>query len=308
MSKNRFKAYLCLIGASAIWGAAGPVIKFTLQGIDPLPFISYRFFIAAILSLVFFLLKIRAGKKFKRLRAHIPLAITYGFLAVPISLGLLFLGLDKTGVLDLALIGAIAPLMVMAGGSLIYHDHITHREKIGIGIVLLGVIVNSFLPILKNGSEIVLTGNILLMLYLVADSGSILMAKKAVRHKIKSSNLTNLAFIIGALTMVPLTIYLYGFENLINNILNLPLKYHFGVWYMAFISGNLAYYLFVRGQKSIEVSEAVLFGYLQPLFMVPLGLFWLHESLSKTFLVGAFIIALGVIIAEYKKPKKKAFT
>jgi drug/metabolite transporter (DMT)-like permease len=33
MNPHRFKAYIYLLIMAAIWGAAGPVIKFTLQGI-----------------------------------------------------------------------------------------------------------------------------------------------------------------------------------------------------------------------------------------------------------------------------------
>jgi len=69
---------------------------------------------------------------------------------------------------------------------------------------------------------------------------------------------------------------------------------------MALLSGNLAYYLYVRAQKTIEVSEAVLFNYLQPLFTIPLAIFWLGESLSTSFIIGAIIIAFGLVIAEYK--------
>ncbi|EKD62840.1 MAG: protein of unknown function DUF6 transmembrane [uncultured bacterium] len=305
MSPNRLKAYFSLILVAAIWGAAGPVIKFTLEGIDPLPFLSYRFAISAVLSLAFFVYKIRKGKQFRRLKANFPLAILYGLLAVPISLGILFIGLDKTTVLDLTLIGVAGPLIVTAGGALFFHDHITHKERIGISIVIVGVILNSIFPILRVGSDIRLTGNLLLLVFLAADAASVLTAKKAVQIGIKSSNLTNLAFIIGALTLIPLTALIYGPGNLINSILNLELKYHLGVWYMALLSGSLAYYLYVRGQRTIEVSEAVLFNYLQPLFMVPLAVFWLGEKLSATFLIGAVIIAAGLFIAEYKKGNKK---
>jgi drug/metabolite transporter (DMT)-like permease len=69
---------------------------------------------------------------------------------------------------------------------------------------------------------------------------------------------------------------------------------------MALISGNLAYFLYVRGQRSIEVSEATLFNYLQPVFTIPLAIFWLGEKLSTSFMVGAIIIAAGLIIAERK--------
>lgn len=301
MNPHRFKSYLMLIAVAAIWGAAGPIIKYTLQGIDPLPFLTYRFIIAAIFSLGFFLFKLKKGKKFRRLKANFPLAMLYGLLAAPIALGILFAGLDRSTVLDLTLIGVIGPLMVTAGGALLFHDRITKREKMGITIVLVGVILNSFLPIFQSESNIRLTGNILLIIFLFADSGSILVAKRAVQKKVMSANLTNLAFIVGAITIIPLAIFIYGIENLLYIFITLPLKYHLGVWYMALLSGNLAYFLYVRGQRSVEVSEAVLFNYLQPVFMIPLAIYWLGENLSPSFIVGAIIITIGLVIAESKK-------
>lgn len=299
MNPKRLKAYIMLIAVAAIWGAAGPIIKYTLVGIDPLPFIAYRLAISAIFSIFFFARKLKRGKQFRQLRANFPIVLLYGLLAVPIALGILFFGLDNTTVLDLTLIGVIGPLLVTAGGAIFFKDKITQREKIGISIVLIGVVFNSLYPLFKS-EEIRLTGNILLITYLIADCVSILISKRMVQKKVKSANLTNMAFIIGAATLIPLAAFVYGTGNFINIILTLPFKYHLGVWYMALISGTLAYYLYVRGQRSIEVSEAVLFNYLQPIFTIPLAVFWLKESFSPSFIVGAVIIVIGLAVAELK--------
>jgi len=305
MTTRRLRAYIYLLLVAGIWGAAGPIIKFTLQAIDPLPFLAYRFTIAAVFSTIFFLVKIQKGKKFNKIRANLPLSLLYGFLAVPFALGILFVGLDKSTILDFTLISVIGPLIVTAGGAFFYHDHITHKERVGISIVLIGVILSTFFPFLYNQSDLKLTGNFLLLLYLFADGGSILLAKYLVQKKIKSANLTNLAFIVGVLIIVPLAILSYGGNNLVNSIVNLPFIYHLGVWYMALVSGSLAYFLYVRAAKSIEVSEAVLFNYLQPLFSVPLAVFWLKESLTITFVISVAIIAFGLVIAEHKKKNLK---
>jgi len=300
MNPRRLRAYVYLLSVVIIWGVAGPVIKFTLEGIDPLPFISYRLAISAIVSVSFFAVKIFRGKKFNQLKAHLPLALLYGFLAVPAALGLLFVGLDKTTVLDLTLIGVIGPMVVTVGGVFFFREHITKKERIGIAIVLIGILFNSFFPIFKS-EGVRLTANILLLAYLVADAGAILIAKKASRYKINSANLTNLAFIVGAVTIIPLTIFVHGWKDFYSQIVGLPFKYHLGVWYMAIFSGTVAYYLFVRAQKSIEVSEAVLFNYLQPVVTIPLAVFWLKEELSFHFILGAVLITLGLFIAEFKK-------
>jgi len=288
-----------LIAVAVIWGAASPVIKYTLEGIDPLPFIAYRLGISAVFSVFFFLRKLKKGKQFRQFRANFPAVLLYGFLAVPVALGILFFGLDNTTVLDLTLIGIVGPLLVTLGGTVFFKDTITKREKTGISIVLLGVIFNSLYPLFRS-EELRLTGNLLLILYLLADCASILIAKKMVQKKVKSANLTNMAFIIGAATLIPLAMFFYGTGNFINIIINLPFKYHAGVWYMALISGTLAYYLYVRGQRTIEVSEAILFNYLQPVFTIPLAVFWLGENISVPFIIGAVIITTGLVIAEWK--------
>lgn len=305
MSPRRVKAYLILLSVVVIWGVAGPVIKFTLNGIDPLPFIVYRLAISSVISIIFFALKIKRGKKFRRLRSHFPLAVLYGTLAVTLALGSLFYALKDTTVLDLTLVSVLDPLIALTGGALFFKDHITKKQKVGILVVIIGVILNSFFPLFHAGAGVRFTGNILLFVYLFSDSTSILIAKRSLRFKIKSSNLTNLAFIVGFVTLLPIVIYTYGAGNLIHIITTLPLKYHLGVWYMALISGSLAYYLYVRGERTLDVSEAVLFNYLQPVITIPLAIFWLNETLSLHYVVGAIIIAAGLVIVEFKRYKKK---
>ncbi len=296
MSPRRAKAYLFLIATAAIWGAAGPVIKFTLDSVDPIPFLAYRFFISAIFSTIFL---VTSKFTFRKLTNNWRIYISYGLLAVPFALGALFVGLDRATVLDLTISTAISPLVVSVLAHFILKDHLTKREKVGIAIVLVGVFVNSLLPIFLDGNAKI-TGDIFIILYILFDAASVIVAKLATKKRIKSSNLTNVAFVIGLLTIVPVSITSYGFQETITIIKNLPFSAHLGVWYMALISGVLAYYLFIRGQKTIEVSEGILFNYLQPLFAIPLAVFWLQEKPTIPFVIGAVLITIGVIIAELK--------
>jgi drug/metabolite transporter (DMT)-like permease len=287
---------------AAIWGAAGPVIKFTLGGIGPIQFLAYRFAISAIVSIFYFTI---FGINLSKVRKNLKWIIAYGLFAFSFALGALFTGLEKTTVLDLALIATINPLLITAGGAIIFKDHITKREKVGISIVLAGALLNSVAPIFLNGMGVRFTGNIYIFAFLIFDTSAILLAKYIVRDKVDSITLTNLGFIVAALTIIPFAFLTEGVSNVIYSVTNLQLQYHLGVWYMALLSGTLAYFLYVRGQKSIEVSEAALFAYLQPIFSIPLAVFWLEESITTTFVIGAILITIGVIIAEYKKRNVK---
>jgi drug/metabolite transporter (DMT)-like permease len=53
--------------------------------------------------------------------------------------------------------------------------------------------------------------------------------------------------------------------------------------------------------RKIEVSEAALYGYLQPVFALPAAYLLLGELPTRYFLLGGVLIGVGVLLTEYKK-------
>jgi len=302
MSTARIKAYSYLLAAIAIWGVASPVIKYTLDGIEPFAFLAYRFGISAVVSLVFFLVK---RPRISRPAYTIPVSMVYGATAFVIALSALFVGLENSTVLDLNIVTIIGPILVMLGGALFFRDRITHKEKLGAAIAFGGTILALFLPELSGDDGLRFTGNLLLFVYLLSDTAATLFAKKLERKRIPASILSNLGLLGAGIGFMLIGFATYG-TGLVNIILELPLKYHLGVWYMATLSGSAAYYFYVRGYRTIEASEAALFTYLIPVFSVPLAVFWLGESITLPFVAGIVIVAIGVAIAELKKSKVKS--
>lgn len=299
MNPYRLRAYFLLLIVSTIWGVAGPIIKFTLGGISALPFLTYRFFLSSLAALFSFLI----------LKPHLPkdkkvlLALfLYGFLNSTVTLGLLFFGLERTTVLDMTLITTMAPLFISFFGAKFLHEHITSREKMGMGIALLGTIVILFEPILKATNGLPqFSGNLLIFIYLFTTSAATVLAKKLLRADVSPLTMVNFSFTIGFLSFLIPTFLFYGLKMFLLDIKNLALSYHLGVVYMALLSGNLAYFLSNKAQKTIEISEASLFSYLYPLFAAPLAVFWLKETITPIFILGTTIILAGIVLAEYKR-------
>ena len=300
MNPYRLHAYGLLVIVALIWGVASPVIKFTLAAIPALPFLTYRFGLSAAVALVLML------ATSLRLPKHVNLGqlILYSFLTSTVSLGFLFLGLEKTTVLDATLISAVSPLLVALAGVMYLKEHVTTREKIGMGIAFLGTVFTIIEPVFRNGiAENQLRGNILVLGYLLASTWSAVLAKKLIREGAQEITLTNYSFVVGFVTILPLTILFYGLGPFGQTISSLTLPYHAGVGFMAFASGTLAYTLWAKAQKTIEIGEAGLFAYLSPIFAAPLAIVWLKESVTPTFIFSGVLITLGIVIAEYKKSR-----
>lgn len=295
MNPHRLKAYLMLLVVTAIWGVAEPVIKFTLGGFPPLLFLTYRFGLSSLVAVLLFVL---LGFHFPKDRKVQLELIFYGFITSTVSLGLLFFGLEKTTVLDTVLITLMNPLLISLAGARFLKEHVTAREKAGMGIALLGTLLTVAEPFLQNGHTFTrFSGNILISAYLVITAWGAVLAKKLLRLEVSPLTLTNVSFIVGFLTLVPLAILKYRISDLTGT----ALPYHLGVIFMALISGSLAYFLSNKAQKTIEISEASVFSYLYPVFAAPLAVVWLGEAITPVFLLGATIITVGVVIAETKK-------
>ncbi len=301
MNPHRLRAYIELLIVSIIWGVAAVVIKFTLSYFSPAVFLTYRFFIASIVAIGFFIF---TGFKFPKSPKLFLVTILYGFLMTTVSLGLLFLGTDKTTSIDANLISATAPITIVIAGLIFLKERVTLREKIGIAIAFVGTLITVLEPLFgNNAGSAGIEGNLLVFGSILVATVTAIMAKVIMRDNVEPIPLVNLSFIVGFITMIPFALVNSSPTNLINSILAVPPLYHLGVIYMALLSGTLAYILWHKAEKTIEVGEVGIFAYLYPLFGTPLSVLWLGEKITTPFIVGAVVIAIGVIIAEYKKSK-----
>jgi drug/metabolite transporter (DMT)-like permease len=291
---KRTKAYLALLTTALIWGFAPPIIKYTLNFVNPVEFLFIRFLIVSIIILPFFVIKFKEHPfKIKDL----PLLLLVALCGTSFTLGLLFWGLSKTSAMDSAVIAATCPLMIVAAGAIFLKEIITKQEKIGLGFAFLGTMIAVVSP-LFNGKMFHsgnITGNLLIFLSNITWASYSILSKKLTK-KYPSFNITAFSFFVGLITFLPL--FLIQNSSLIIKIPAIP-----GILYMSLFGSIIAYFTYTYGFSLIEASEATLFTYLQPLFTAPLAVLWLKEAIYLPFIIGAVFIALGVFLTEYKKKR-----
>jgi drug/metabolite transporter (DMT)-like permease len=302
MTSARLRAYIELLIAIVIWGIGASVIKFALGSLSPFVFLSYRFFLTVLVLFPFFLLE---KKKHISLKDTL-LLILIAFLGSTFNLGLYFYGTKLSTSIDASLITATAPILIIVGSVLFLREHITHREKIGIAITMIGTFVIMLQSSFEHGSSpsTAILGNILLFACNIAFAAYLILSKELLRDKISPFTLTFATFLVGFITTLPLTLLETKASNILPVILHLNLSTQLSVIYMAVLSGAVAYFLYQRAQKTIEVSEASIFQYLQPLATAPVAAVWLGERVTIPMIAGSFLIAIGVFLAEWKKRKK----
>lgn len=303
MTPSRLIAYLFLATTAAIWGLAVPVIKVTLESYPPILFLFYRFFLTSMLLIP--LLLLFEKKILPKNLKDASLIILSGLLGSSVALGLLFWGLGYTSSLSASILSSLAPLLVVTVSIREFREKVTRQEKLGLLITLVGALTLSLSPALLQNLGSVL-GNLIVLISNLAVVGNIILNKKLLKLDYSPLFLTTWMFFVGFLSLIPIALWQYqSATDLIAQITSEPFWAHMGVWYMAFASGALAYFLYSEGQRRIEASEAVIFYYLIPLFTAPFAIFWLGEKLTPLFLLGAAIITAGVFIAEYKKRRAR---
>ncbi len=308
MTRERLSAYIFLFIASLIWGVAGPIIKVTLSEFPPALFLTYRFAISAAIALFFI---IKNHTHMPKSQSESISILVYGFFTTTVSLGFTFLGFDNTTVVSGALITALSPLVVAIASAIFLKEVIFQRERIGIFLAFIGTMLTVIEPLLNTKTAIdgdVLKGNLYMVVALLTGVFTAIHAKILLKKTIKPTDLTHISFIIGFITILPILVLTTNIYEIPSKLLHASLWAHAGVWYMAILSGTVAYILSHMGQKLIEASQASLFSYLLPVWSIPISVIWLGEKVDTATIIGALLIAMGVFIAEYRKPKPSLFT
>lgn len=294
----RLKAYIALIIVSAIWGVAGPVIKATLNEIPPFTFLFYRFAIVCIFTIPWYIWYFKKNPLKKG--DWFPLTV-FSYLATTVYLGLVFIGFERTTAIDGTLLGILSPLFTVVLGVVLLKEKITKNEKLGLTIVLLGSLVTILQPLFEGEAFPLenMFGNIIIMFASIIWAAFTFISKKNFKH-FTPLHITLHGSIVALVTFAPLAFYEnhFQFPPIIPLLSNQTVV--FGLFYMSIASYLIAYYLYEYGMSKIEISEGSIFTYLHPLFAVPVAYYWLGEKITVPFVIGAILIAIGVVFAERK--------
>jgi drug/metabolite transporter (DMT)-like permease len=286
------KAFLALIIANIIWGAAAPIFKLSLQNIPPFTLAFLRFFLGAIV-LVFFLGNRIKPPKFAR--GDTELLLINAVSGITLNIALFFIGLTMTLSINAPVIASAAPIMTLFFALLLLKEKFVWKKFLGMLFGTIGILVIVFEPILASGLDGSLLGNILLVGATVAAVVGTITGKKLC-DRYNPHMITFWTFVIGAVSFLPLAIWEYIQNPLLYT--QLDGRGYTGIVFGALLSSALAYILFNWGLSKITATDTAIFTYIDPVVGSILAVFLLHEPITGFFIIGSSLIFAGIFFAE----------
>ena len=275
-----------------IWGAAPPIFKVSLTNIPPFTLAFWRFFLGALILLVFLRKKAAIPTKSRK---DLKLLVWYALTGITINIIFFFWGLKLTQSINSPLIASGAPILTFFLAIIFLKEKFKFKKFFGMILGSIGILLIILEPLLKTGIGGSLTGNIFLVIATLAAVVQTIIGKEAL-PKFEPFAFTFWAFVIGSASFFPLALYEYG--TIHNLYQHLNMNGFMGIVYGAIFSSAIAYSLYAWGLSKISATDASLFTYVDPIIGTILSVFVLKEPVTAYYLAGGLMMFGGIFIAE----------
>lgn len=279
-----------LLVTAIVWGISFPVIKYTLRFVDPLALLAYRFLLAAAVLVPLAYVGWRSSGEHLSWRRAALLSLL-GLGGTVLAIGLLYFAMNLSPVSQVVMLLSINPIYIKLILAADKRIRLTDKQKIGI----LTAIIGAGILVWEN-----FIGGLLAVAAALAWAEYVVLSKfvfKKNTEKNSPMSMMALSNLAGAVALIPI-LGLLKPEFLASPFSFLDSRAVAGVFYLGVISTILGFVSYEAAAKLVKPQAASAIVYFQPLVAVPLAVWFLGETLTPLFWVGAGIITVGVWLAE----------
>lgn len=287
----RAQPYLFLAFANLFWAGNQVVGKSVLDHVPPMALGFWRWALAIVILLPL------AWMELSRARAvitrHWPYLFICGLMAVTAWQVLIYLALQRTLVLNILLINALGPLLIMGAAWIMAGERMSVREILGglLGLAGALAIVTEADPArllaleFRTGDLLALAGQVVWAIY------SILLRRRP--EGLPPLGFATTTAVFGLLGLVPFEIWEHS--QIGGFTLTWPIAA--ALAYLAIFPSVLSLMLWNRGVAMVGAGPAGQTMYLVPLFGAILSILFLGERLAWHHAVGIALIAPAIWLA-----------
>ncbi|NLI58432.1 MAG: DMT family transporter [Clostridium sp.] len=287
MKKNGF-GYLFLLNTVILFSTYEVVSKIIIDRINPFQINFLRFFLAGLFLFACSLIR----RDFKIEKKHFKMLTILGVINVILSMNLLQLSLSMTNAKAalVAVIFSSNPIFVTFFSSIIDKEKIHTYKKVGLILGIVGVLVMSINELSIDAINIL---SPMLALLSAVLYGLYTIIGRKVSSQIGSLKMNSYSFLIGSIVLLPLLLL---FKIPVFHI-NSSITWH--VMYLSFLTTGVGYLTYFIGLSIVGASKGSMVFFLKPVLASIFAVIILKENVGFYFVLGTFLVVLGVTIIFY---------
>jgi drug/metabolite transporter (DMT)-like permease len=282
--------YIIIFIQQIIGSGTHIVTKVMVGDVDPITLTTMRSLIAAIGFLLFaYIRKIN----FRFDRKDYLLLVVLSIIAIYFNQFVFMFSLKFTTPANASLLYATTPTMVLILSSIFYHEKLTLKKSLGIGVALIGILLVVFDRGIDLNSKYTI-GNLMLISAVISWAIYSVFGKRLILKygALKTSAAT---LIIGAVLYLPLgcfSIFDFDYSKLTTMDFG-------GILYLGLGTSIFGYSLWYYAIGKIDTSKVAIFSNLQPVLTTVFSVILLGQTITPIFVVGGLIAIIGVILTQF---------
>lgn len=286
-SHQRWIADGLLLFITIIWGTTFVIVKDIIVRVDPIALIGMRFLVASLAVTI-----VMAPRILRVDHAAIKSGIVVGLI---LFAGYVFqtIGLEYTTASKCGFITGLSVVLVPVFSAMVLKKSPDFPSLLGVGFAALGLALLSLnfseATLLQTGDFFSLLGAVAFGLHIVA------VGKFAPLHDVRVLVIMQLWTVaVAAFAMVGLKAFVFG-----NYILMSPnVRDMAGIAFLGILATALTLFVQNIAQKFTSPTHVAIIFATEPVFAGIFGWWILGELLTRTQLVGAMLIVVGMLVAE----------
>lgn len=289
-STHKANGTLLIILAGIFWGSMGIFVRVLtdLAGFTAIQIVSIRLSVAALIFT--FILFIKDPKGFRISLKDIPLFLGLGLGSILFFTACYFTAIRMMTLSVAAILLYTAPIWVMLLSLFLFHEKMTTRKLLALGISFLGCILVSGLG--SDDSGITLIG-ILFGLGSGLGYGLYSILGTIALRRYSTYTVTTYTFVTAAIG----SLFLCSLPDLLYKITVCPRKPF--LYSLIILTGSVTavipFLLYTLGLEQVEASRAAILATIEPMVATLIGVVVFHEYMTVMSVLGILCI-LGAII------------
>lgn len=297
MGETSMKNWLMFWGLGLIWGSSFLLIKIGVEDLGPLPLVSVRIGLAAVLMAAFLWL---TGCERPRTRREMAALLYVGVMNTAVPFTLITWGEQNIDSGLATVLDATVPLFTLVFAHFALADEqITPQKMAGFLTSFIGVVLLASRDA-ESSSPNSLSGQAAVLVASACYASSAVVIRRYLR-RVNPFVTAGGSLLIGAVIVITVTLVTV---HPLPDVSRLSIRAVLAVLTLAVLNTVVAYFLFYHLIDIWGATRTTLVTYIMPPVGVTLGAIFLDETVDEKIVIGTVLILGGIVVVNWRRRRR----